>query len=118
MHICQLILCMHVYCIDKNIKKKTVRAPSERSTIIRNSRINVSPYNTIIFKHTYFLDWSDVWCAMFKKQKLKDSNNYIVRFKSIRRVEFSKQNIDVFKKVPTGTRDIFLRLLNVLSILN
>lgn len=43
-------------CIDKNIKKKTGWVPSEWSTIIRNSRTNVSPYNTTIFKHAYFLD--------------------------------------------------------------
>jgi len=102
-------------CIDKNIKKKTVWAPSEWSTIIRNSRINVCPYNTIIFKHTYFLDWSDVWSAMFKKQKLKDSNNDTVRFKLIRRVKFSKQKIDVFKIAYTFklNKDNYLELLSV-----
>jgi len=52
-------------CIDKNIKKTTVWAPSEWSTIIRNSRINTGPYNTLTFKHTDFLDWSAVSSAMF-----------------------------------------------------
>lgn len=70
-------------CIDKNIKKKTVWASSEWPTIIRNSRINVGPYNTIILKHNDFLDWSAVSSSMFMKQKLKDSNNDIVSFKSI-----------------------------------
>lgn len=102
-------------CIDKNIKKKTVWAPSEWSTIIRNSRINAGPYNTIIFKHTHFLDWSAVSSAMFMKQKLKDSNNDIVRFKSIRRVEFSEQDFDVFKIACTFklNEDSYLDLLSV-----
>jgi len=102
-------------CIDKNIKKKTVWAPSEWSTIIRNSRINAGPYNTIIFKHTHFLDWSAVSSAMFMKQKLKDSNNDIVRFKSIRRVEFSEQDFDVFKIAYTFklNEDSYLDLLSV-----
>jgi len=61
------------------------------------------------------LDWSAVSSAMFMKQKLKDSNNDIVRFKSIRRVEFSKQNTDVFKiaYIFKLNEDNYLELLSV-----
>lgn len=52
---------------------------------------------------------------MFVKQKLKDSNNDIVKFKSIRRVEFSKQDLDVFKIAYTfkPNEDNYLELLSV-----
>lgn len=61
------------------------------------------------------MDWSAVSSAMFMKQKLKDSNNDIVRFKSIRRVEFSKQNTDVFKiaYIFKLNEDNYLELLSV-----
>lgn len=46
---------------------------------------------------------------------MKGSNNDTVRFKSIRRVEFSKQNIDVFKIAYTFklNKDNYLELLSV-----
>lgn len=52
---------------------------------------------------------------MFIKQKLKNSNNDVVRFKSIRRVEFSKQNTDVFKIAYTFklNEDNYVELLSV-----
>ncbi|KAL4144126.1 hypothetical protein QTP88_006354 [Uroleucon formosanum] len=102
-------------CIDKNIKKKTVWAPYEWSTIIRNLRINAGLYNTIIFKHTHFLDWSAVSSAMFMKQKLMVSNNDNIRFKSIKRVEFSKQDFNVFKiaYIFKLNEDHYLNLLSV-----
>ncbi|CAI6374065.1 unnamed protein product [Macrosiphum euphorbiae] len=81
-------------CIDKNIKKKTIWAPSEWPTVIRNSRSNIGPYETIILNYSDFLNWNDICNATFNKTKLKDTMNCDVKFKSIRKVKFSKDNLE------------------------
>ncbi|KAF0692118.1 Uncharacterized protein FWK35_00035884, partial [Aphis craccivora] len=45
-------------CIEKHLKRKTVWAPSEWPTIIRNSRTKFGPYNTVEINHSDFLDRS------------------------------------------------------------
>lgn len=70
-------------CIDKSIKKKVIWAPSEWSTVIRNSRIKIGPYNTIVLKHTDFIDWTQVCNSVFSKPKMIDTNNCEIKFKKI-----------------------------------
>lgn len=81
-------------CIDKNIKRKTIWVPSEWSTVIRNSRSNVGQYKTIILNYKDFLNWTDVCNATFNKHKLKDTMNCDVKFKFLKKVKFSKDNLD------------------------
>ncbi|KAL4083447.1 hypothetical protein QTP88_028763 [Uroleucon formosanum] len=52
---------------------------------------------------------------MLMKQKLKDSNNDNIRFKSIRRVELSKQNFNVIKIAYTFklNENNYLNLLSI-----
>lgn len=84
-------------CIDKNVKKKVIWAPSEWSTVIRNSRINNGPYNTIVLKHTDFMDWKQVCDSVFSKPKMTDTNNCEVKFKKIRSVCFTQDEPDEIK---------------------
>lgn len=79
-------------CIEKNIKKKIIWAPSEWPTVIRNSRINAGPYTTIVLSHIDFLDWTEVCNSIFNKPKIKDTNDCQVKFKTIRSIILIKDN--------------------------
>ncbi|KAE9543380.1 hypothetical protein AGLY_002180 [Aphis glycines] len=87
---------MHA-CIEKYLKRKTVWAPSEWPTIIRNSRTKFGPYNTVELNHSDFLDWSEVCKTMFNQPKLKDTDGCDVKFKKIRTVYFNKEYLNNFK---------------------
>ncbi|KAE9523757.1 hypothetical protein AGLY_015817 [Aphis glycines] len=84
-------------CLTHHGEKKTIWAPSEWPTVIRNSRSNIGPYETIILNYNDFLNWNDICNDTFNEAKLKDTMNCDVKFKSIRKVKFSKDNLEELK---------------------
>lgn len=64
--------------------------------MIRNARTNLGPYHTIKLNHNDFLDWSEVCSAIFPSRHiLKDTNNCIVKFKKIRKINLTKNSTDL-----------------------
>ena len=98
--------------IEREVKNKTVWAPSEWATIITNSRTRPKPYEVIVLGHDDFYDWKTVQNRLFPQNKNVTTNGEPVRLKDIRKFVFNKSSdhIQFFYELDP---DSFMHEINV-----
>lgn len=80
--------------IENHVKRQVVWGPSEWPTLIRNSRVKLTPYTVHILKHQDFLDWKTFQSRTFPSS-LKQEDKTVVKLKALRRIVFKKDEPDV-----------------------
>lgn len=70
--------------IESFIKRRTIWAPSEWTTIISNSRTKPKTYETILLNHADFMDWKSFSKSLIPaKVKIKNNSLRLVYFKKL-----------------------------------
>ncbi|KAJ8885831.1 hypothetical protein PR048_012036 [Dryococelus australis] len=62
-------------CSDSFTKKKSIWAPSEWPTIVRNSRIRLGAYNVIVLMHSTFRNWRELQETILQDSKTRSEDN-------------------------------------------